>query len=106
MIYMMAATPLVMERSTVQSCLAAPVFPIKSTCLSVDQFSFDGGIVAAENVASAISAPGEVVGGGALQQSTERLRAGDCCLFITVSSGIGKLTPIVPPPPRPLTNVV
>jgi hypothetical protein len=28
-----------MERSTVQSCLAAPVFATKSTCLSVDRFS-------------------------------------------------------------------
>src|SRR6266481_1101717 len=103
---MTAATPLVMERSTVQSCLAAPVFPIKSTCLSVDQFSFDGGIVAAENVASAISAPGEVVGGGALRQRPERLFRRDCCPFITVSSGIEKLTSKVLAIAGCLANVV
>src|SRR5882724_1665566 len=95
-----------MERSTVQSCLAAPVFQIKSICLSVDRFSFDGGIVAAEKVASATSAPGEVVGGRALRQRPERLFRRDCCPFITVSSGIEKLTSKVLAIAGCLANVV
>src|SRR5882724_5959301 len=62
---------------------------------SVDRFSFDRGIVAAEKVASAISAPGEVVGGLPLQQRPARLFRRDCRPFITVSSGIEKLKPKV-----------